>query len=312
VQENILIVVAWCALLLAWRNPNQRWRWLGLAAGFCAVFAGLFVYWMPTHSAMPHYYALRYYLDPATLDGLSDVNRSLVLAQNLFSNLLSMRSLRTLISIGILPAAGMVLLRPNFALLGALPGVFFIMAARHPLVHHPANQYPVLVIPFVMTAMVPGVRWLISRFPEYRRGLVALIVAAPLALTLTQKVGPIEAAAMVKTHWHQSLRADITAIKTFLKDDDVILIDANFMPMILGFAGNPAPLNMDDLVRATHVISISNLSELTDCNVIQPGPDDMLAYDFPAFYQYCYWLKKTPWREQFYPSGLRMLTILVD
>lgn len=151
-KETLWIPLAWCMVLLGLRFALHRRIFWSLACLCSLVFLFLFLHWMPVHSIMPKYYGLRYYV-PVSQEFPSSFWDWILL---LIGNLFSIRSLWTIFNGILLPLAFVPLLGSGLLLLAALPGVLMILAAIHPNIHDPGNQYLLLSLPFLWVAVATG------------------------------------------------------------------------------------------------------------------------------------------------------------
>jgi uncharacterized membrane protein len=311
-KESLWPVLAFACLAQAFFHPRDRRLALTLSGLCAAIFIGLFKYWMPAHTNMTSYYGLRYYVD--VIAGQHPDFRTLVVT--LITNCFSPRSLHTLWEHVGLPLLFLPVFGPTPALLGALPGLFLVLASIHPPTHNLANHYFIPVLPFLWIGTLRALenRQFFHR-PMARRWIPILMPAALLSL----ETGPQLAEGVEKIVRFPSaafISQDIRTIRalTAPSREARVIADGNLQPLLhdyknvivlLGFVGNPRPMETSDLREATDIITSVDVETIDDCQSIRPSREDKLQYNYEIFWNYCEYIKATRPEKTRYPaSGL--------
>ena len=310
-KETLWIVNATSSVLLAWRFRHSRLSLLGngaLALINSALFIFLFIYWMPAHTVMPHYYGLKYYRNPdVTGDGVLDI------VQAMFANLTSLRSLKTL---GLIIAlSGFIpFLDLNSALLAAIPALALILTTSHPPVHNPSNQYLIPALPFLWAS---GLNALQSKrieriLPNLARLVPLLIVAMPVTFTWPEVTFLLHK--ITDDPRTEFIAADMDKVRQAIPDKKqaIIVADGNLQPRLadyrnvsalLEFIGNPHAMDDSRFAQVTDVVTLFDPRALTSCEAVTPDVTDQLDYDYRAFYKYCHWIKDHSFAATAYPAS---------
>jgi uncharacterized membrane protein len=293
-KETIWPCLAACCFLHGAKWVADRYVAWVLGAFCAAMFCFLFFYWMPQHTNMPSYYGLRYYLPsgverPSSIIGWIEV---------LLGNLLSVRSLNTLVNSVAMPVAFLPLLGPWIFWVAALPGLVFILCSTHLAVHHPGNHYQIIILPFFFVGILSAIesRALFSQ-PSVKRWLPVLVLLPSLWLyDLPMSVADIQT--MARNEHSKYVARDITKAKNdILKDRRAkLIVDANLQPyfydylnlrVLLPFVSNPTPMTDGDFRGADFIVTLVDVRGL-DCRSLLAKPgSESLQYDYEAFYAYC-------------------------
>ena len=301
-KEVFWIINAWAALVLALRLNGVTQHRKAVVVGAWAVFQigffyWLFTRWMPAHSSHDAYYGLNYL----------DFKLTALLQANWFA------ILELLFATGFFA----ILFRPTWTFLLCLPGLAIVVLARFGQIQSPTAIYPLAFAPFfavILTdnmALLSGWRQRLTRLFAVAAIAGGLILQAPLFL---RSVTP----AFSKSA--KALQVDLAMARKGIPANAYLLVDGNLQPafhewrdvrVILGFIGNPAPLEAADFKRATDVLTMFDLDQLKSCAEVQPdGADDWAArgvpfHDYAGFQRFCEWLRAVPRQKQvFSESGL--------
>jgi hypothetical protein len=301
-KEVFWVINAWVALVLAWRLNWLVQRRMALVALIWALvqagfFSWLFFQWMPANTSHTGYYGLNY-LD-FRLTALLQANWA--------------RILELLFAAGFFAA----LLRPTWSLLLILPGLAIVVLGRYSQIQSPTALYPLAFAPFLAVilaenlAVLQGWRHRLTRLLCVAAIAAGVILQAPLLFRSTAPAFKPAA---------KALAIDLSVVKKSLPADAYLLVDGNLQPalhewrdvrVILGFIGNPAPLEPADFKRATDILTMFDIDKLGSCSEVKPdATDDWAArgvpfHDYDGFQRFCEWLRAMPRKKQvFADSGL--------
>jgi uncharacterized membrane protein len=310
-KENIWLINGFVAFLLAWQRKEHRALFSGMMIVNIMVFCTLFFWWMPSHSQLSQYYGLSYYQHP-WIQGKGIFNRSAAL----FLNIFSLRSLHTFV-VFMIPLGGFFpFFNLNLALLGAIPGVLFILGSNHYLIHEPSNQYPLLYLPFIWVSGLIFIPVILKKESlRLIKILLPMLILIPPLLVTIPRMGVLLAKRQ-KYPYIEMIPAAMDRILKFGSMDasSSILIDGNLQPYVARyrnvytlseFTGNPFKKNQQILDTITDVITIFDPRSLESCYEVQKNPDshDALDYDYQSFYEYCSWIRTETFHVTYDPEA---------
>ncbi len=300
-KETLWLTTAWASLVfaLAYRKTKEVHSFVLLAAVLLGLFCYLFLVWMPAHTSLNSYFGISYYRNEWVDDRWGMAGKILGAALNIFS----FESLSTLVIAVLLLPVGLVLFGGYWALLAALPAVVIILASSQSQVQDLTNHYLLGALPFLAVSSAVGLDRVLARFSndKMKHYFQAFVIAVPLIVTLFHNSGFLFQTLFATARMSPGIREASEQLIKDIDPNDLVLIDGSLQPLfhrlpnvkiILGFQGNPTHLTPDDLVKAKHVITSNDLSELKDCRSFKQGVGDLSVYDYEGFYTFCEWLKK--------------------
>jgi uncharacterized membrane protein len=306
-KETIWLTSAGVSVILAvaYRKDQEAKYFALLASVFVGIFCYLFLKWMPEHSSLSSYYGLSYYKNE-WIDGRWGFAGKILGA---ILNVFTMDSLLTLVTAVVLIPLGLVLFGGYWALLGAVPAVFLMIASNQSQVQDLTNHYLLAALPFLAVSSAVGLDHVLARFQDakVKRYAVGLVVLVPLSVTLLHNSGFIFQSLFATARTSPGLREAANQLQSEIDSDDLVLVDGALQPLfpdlphsmvILGFQGNPTHVTAEHLQKVKHVITTNDLAEIKDCRSLKPGEGDLSIFDYEGFYQYCEWLKKTPFEKK--------------
>ncbi len=319
-KETLWLTSAFVCLVFAliYRKSQDAKIFVLLALLFTGIFGYLFFKWMPEHSSLSSYYGLSYYRNTWVDGRWGFAGKILGACLNIFS----LDSFSTLVISVVLIPAGLILFGGYWALLGAIPAVFLMIASSQSQVQDLTNHYLLSALPFLAVSSAVGLDRLLIRLPteKIRTYAMLLVIICPLSVTLFHNSGFIFQSLFASAQLSPGLREAATQLGKELDPNDLVLIDGALQPLfpglanvkvILGFQGNPTHITATDLEQAKHVITTNDLSEIKDCRSLKPGAGDLSIFDYEGFYQYCEWLKKTDFlKREILPNRLIDLKVI--
>jgi uncharacterized membrane protein len=204
----------------------------------------------------------------------------------------------------------------RLCLLATVPGLAFILLSTHLAVHHPGNQYQLLTLPFMVVAILEGIKSRqFFKNQAVRRWLPILMLMPVLALHyIPMYAGTMQH--MSRNEYATHITADLESAKSSILQDRrvTLIVDANLQPalfdypnvkVLLGFVGNPMPMTAQDYINAEYIVTMVDVRSL-DCAHISPDGKETLQYQYEAFHEYCSIIKNnTDLEATVYPnSGL--------
>ncbi|RYZ49463.1 MAG: DUF2079 domain-containing protein, partial [Proteobacteria bacterium] len=313
-KETIWLTTSFACLILAfaYRKNREAKVFAFLAVVLAAAFCYLFFKWMPEHSSLSSYYGLSYYKN-SWIDGRWGFTGKVFGA---VLNIVSIESLSTLLISVLLVPVGLILFGGYWALLGAVPAVFLMIASSQSQVQDLTNHYLLAALPFLAVSSAVGLDHVLVRFQDVKikKYLLGLVVLVPLTVTLLHNSGFVFQALFASARLSPGLREAASELQKDIDPNDLVLVDGALQPLfpelantkvILGFQGNPTHVTPADLDKVKHVITTNDLSEVKDCRSLKPGAGDLSIFDYEGFYQYCEWLKKTEFaKKEILPNRL--------
>lgn len=257
-----------------------------------AVFAFLFLRWMPAHTNMPSYYGLRFYLDVAPDSSVTLADFAGACLQNLFS-------LRTPETLGwlLLLTCGMPLLRWSWIWCAAIPGLMIILLAKEGQVHHPANHYQIPVLPFLMAPAFYAQERYGQLWAKIGRGVGPVLLAlVPAGFCFFMAGGIIE---QLLTISHESRRLHlldhVQQIKVETDISSPMIVDGLLQPLfydypdvtvLLGHVGNPVRRPVLGNTETLTIVTSVDLKAVPDCSKVLLGGTQLIP-DYAYFQQLC-------------------------
>jgi hypothetical protein len=106
----------------------------------------------------------------------------------------------------------------------------------------------------------------------------------------------------------------MAAVRATIPDKDlaVVAVDGNLQPfladyrhvfVLLQFKANPLTVSESDWDKVTDVVTAFDPRTLSSCEGVTADHDDVLEYDYQAFYRYCHFMRKTSFDVTSYPES---------
>jgi uncharacterized membrane protein len=257
-----------------------------------AVFAFLFLRWMPAHTNMPSYYGLRFYLDVAPGAAVTIADFAGACLRNLFS-------LRTPVTLGwlLLLTCALPLLRWSWLWVAAIPGLMIILLAKEGQVHHPANHYLIPVLPFIMAPVFYAQERYGQLWAKIGRGVgPALLALIPAGFCFFMTGGIIEQMLTISQESRRVyLRHDVQQIKVETETSTPMIVDGLLQPLfydypdvtvLLGHVGNPVRRPVLGNTETLTIVTSVDLKAVPDCSRVLLGGTHLIP-DYAYFQDLC-------------------------
>ncbi|NBQ54887.1 MAG: hypothetical protein EBU49_15085, partial [Proteobacteria bacterium] len=192
-----------------------------------------------------------------------------------------------------------------------------VVLARYGQIQSATAIYPLAFAPFFAVILTDNMALLSGWRQRFTRLLVVAAIAGGVILQAPLLVRSVTPAFSKSA---KALPVDLAVARKGIPANAYLLVDGNLQPafqewrdvrVILGFIGNPAPLDAPDFKRATDVLTMFDLDQLKSCDEVRPdAADDWAArgvpfHDYDGFQRFCEWLRAVPRQKQVYSdSGL--------